>query len=185
MYSLGNRVWFDTDNSGTINGTETGVNAVDVELYSVDALGNTTFVATQTTANGGYYRFDNLPAGDYRVVIPASEFGPGGTLDGYWSSGTTINAAGVVGESSAPDADTDIDNDDNGFLQTGGTFPGAVVSSPVTLGPGTSEPTGETDLSPSGQGAADNLANMTVDFGFYRVELGNLVFVDVNTQRNL
>ena len=101
-YSLGNRVWFDTDNSGTINGTETGVNAVDVELYSVDALGNTTFVATQTTANGGYYRFDNLPAGDYVVVIPASEFGPGGTLDGYWSSGTTINASRSSGRNSRP-----------------------------------------------------------------------------------
>ena len=85
-----------------------------------------------------------------------------------------------MGETAAPDADNDIDSDDNGILQTGATFPGAVVSSPVTLGPGTSEPTGETDLSPSGQGAADNLANMTVDFGFYRAELGNLVFVDVN-----
>ena len=135
LFSLGNRVWFDTDNSGTINGSETGINAVDVELYSVDALGNTTFVATQTTANGGYYRFDNLPAGDYRVIIPASEFGTGGTLDGYWSSGTTINGAGAVSESAAPDADNDIDNDDNGTLQTGGTFPGAVVSSAVTLGP--------------------------------------------------
>ena len=179
-YSLGNRVWFDTDNSGTINGTEAGVNSVDVQLYSVDSLGNTTFVATQTTANGGYYRFDNLPAGDYIVVIPASEFGPGGTLAGYWSSGTTINTAGVVGETSAPDADNDVDSDDNGTLQTGIPFLGAVASSPVTLGPGTSEPTGETDLSPSGQGAPDDLANMTVDFGFYSVELGNLVFVDVN-----
>ena len=178
LFSLGNRVWFDTDNSGTINGSETGVNAVDVQLYSVDG----TLLATQTTANGGYYRFDNLPAGEYRVVIPASEFGAGGTLAGYWSSGTTISAAGVVSETSAPDPDNDIDSDDNGSLQTGAPFTGAVASSLITLGPSTNEPTNDTDAdptNPSGE-APNNQSNRTVDFGFYRVELGNLVFVDVN-----
>ena len=130
LFSLGNRVWFDTDNSGTINGSETGVNAVDVQLYSVDG----TLLATQTTANGGYYRFDNLPAGEYRVVIPASEFGAGGTLAGYWSSGTTISAAGVVSETSAPDPDNDMDSDDNGSLQTGAPFSWSRGKQPDHLG---------------------------------------------------
>ena len=181
-YSLGNRVWFDTDNSGTINGTEVGINSVDVELYSVDALGNTTFVASQTTANGGYYRFDNLPVGDYIVVIPAGEFGPGGTLDGYWSSGTTINAAGVVDELTAPDPDNDIDSDDNGTLQTGAPFAAAVVSSAVTLGPAANEPVNDSDADPANPAgeAPNDQSNRTVDFGFYRVELGDIVFVDVN-----
>jgi LPXTG-site transpeptidase (sortase) family protein len=182
LFSLGNRVWFDTDNSGTINGSEVGINAVDVDLYRVDGLGNTTFVASQTTANGGYYRFDKLPAGDYIVVIPASEFGTGGTLKGYWSSGTTINGAGVVSETTAPSANTDIDNDDNGDLQTGATFTGAVVSSTVTLGPSANEPTNDTDANPANPpGEAPNdRSNRTVDFGFYRTELGDLVFGDVN-----
>jgi LPXTG-site transpeptidase (sortase) family protein len=181
-YSLGNRVWFDTDNSGTINGTEVGVDSVDVELYSVDASGNTTLTATQTTANGGYYRFDNLPAGDYVVVIPASEFGPGGTLSGYWSSGTTISGAGGVGETAAPDPDNDIDSDDNGTLQTGATFTGAVISSAITLGPAASEPINDIDADPTNPGgeAVNNQSNRTVDFGFYRVRLGDLIFVDVN-----
>jgi len=182
LFSLGNRVWFDTDNSGTINGSEVGVNAVDVELYSVDASGNTTFIALQTTANGGYYRFDNLPAGDYIVVIPASEFAAGGSLRGYWSSGTTINGAGVIGETVAPDADNDIDSDDNGTLQTGNPFAGAVVSSAITLGPSASEPTNDSDAdatSPAGEAPNDH-SNRTVDFGFYRAELGDIVFVDVN-----
>jgi len=181
LFSLGNRVWFDTDNSGTINGTEVGVNGVTMQLYAADANGNPTgaMLSTQTTANGGYYRFDDLPAGDYVVVIPSGEFGPGGTLDGYWSSGTTLSGAGTA-EIAAPDADNDIDSDDNGTFQTAGAFNAAVISSAITLGPGGSEPTGELDLSGTGQGTADDYANMTVDFGFYRVEIGDLIFVDVN-----
>lgn len=181
-FSLGNRVWFDTDNSGTINGAEVGVNSVNVELYSVDALGNTTLVTTQTTANGGYYRFDDLPAGDYVVVIPESEFAAGGTLSGYWSSGTTLTGAGVPSETSAPDPDNNVDSDDNGTLQTGPTFTGAVVSAPITLGPAADEPINDTDADPTNPtGEAPNdQSNRTVDFGFYQVELGNLVFVDVN-----
>ncbi len=181
-YSLGNRVWFDTDNSSTINGSEVGINAVDVELYSVDALGNTTFISSQTTTNGGYYRFDNLPAGDYVVAIPASEFAAGGTLQGYWSSGTSINGAGVIGETTAPDADDDVDGDDNGTLQTAAPFAGAVVSSAVTLGPLANEPTNDVDgnpANPAGE-APNDKSNRTVDFGFYRAELGDIVFVDVN-----
>jgi LPXTG-site transpeptidase (sortase) family protein len=182
FFSLGNRVWFDTDNSGTINGAEVGVNAVDVELYSVDGLGNTTYVATKSTANGGYYRFDNLPVGDYIVAIPASEFGTVGTLAGYWSSGTTISAAGVVSETSAPASNNDIDSDDNGTLQTGAAFTGAVVSDVVTLGQSANEPTNDVDADPTNPAgeAPNNQSNRTVDFGFYRVELGNLVFADVN-----
>ena len=182
-YSLGNRVWFDTDNNSAIDAGEVGVNGVTVQLYAADGAGNPTGVAlgTTTTAGGGYYRFDNLIAGDYVAVLPASNFAGGGALEGYWSSGTTISGAGVIGETAAPDADLVVsDTDDNGARQNAGAFAGAVISSAVTLGPGSTEPTGETDLSGSGQGAADNRADMTVDFGFYRQQLGNLVFEDVN-----
>ena len=58
VFSLGNRVWFDTDNSSTINGTEVGINGVTVNLYAASDL--TTIIATQTTANGGYYLFNGL-----------------------------------------------------------------------------------------------------------------------------
>jgi LPXTG-site transpeptidase (sortase) family protein len=183
-YSLGNRVWYDTDNSGTINGLEVGVDAVTVQLYAADASGNPTGAAlgTQTTANGGYYRFDNLPAGDYVVVIPASQFSGSGPLAGYWSSGTTISGSGVVSETAAPDPDNDVDSDDNGTRQAGGTFANAVISGAVTLGPGSNEPTNDTDADPTNPAgeASDAQSNRTVDFGFYRGQLGNLVFVDVN-----
>lgn len=182
LYSLGNRVWFDTDNSSTINGTEVGVNGVDVELYAADGSGNPTgaVLDTQTTANGGYYRFDGLDSGDYVVVIPASEFGAGGTLIGYWSSGTTLSGTAIT-EAASPDPDNDTDSEDNGSLQTSGTFSGAVISKAVTLGPGVTEPASETDREPTNPAgeAPDTQSNLTVDFGFYRVELSNQIFVDI------
>ncbi|MBL8062419.1 MAG: sortase, partial [Anaerolineales bacterium] len=185
-YSIGNRVWFDTDNSGTINGGEVGVLGVTVELYLADALGNPTGAAIRTTSTvaGGYYLFDNLYGGDYVVVLPASNFTGAGPLTGYWSSGTIISPAGVISEILAPDADLNVDSDDNGTLQTGGAFTGAVIAQNVVLGPtGNTESTGESDLqSGIGQGnQPDARANMTVDFGFYRVEFGNLVFADLNS----
>ena len=182
-FSLGNRVWFDTDNSSTINGTEVGINGVTVELYAADAGGNPTgaSLGTAVTANGGYYRFDNLNAGDYVAVIPSSQLN-GGVLTGYWSSGATLTGAGVATETAAPDPDNNTDSDDNGTRQTAGAFNGAVISGAVTLGPGTTEPTNDTDADPTNPPgeSPDDRSNRTVDFGFYRGQLGNLVFVDAN-----
>jgi LPXTG-site transpeptidase (sortase) family protein len=186
VFSLGNRVWFDTDNSSTLNGSEVGINGVTVQLYAADAGGNPTgaVLQTDTTTNGGYYRFDNLPAGDYVVVIPASQFSGAGPLVGYWSSGTTIDLTGAVNETTAPDVDVDTDdNDDNGTRTTLAGFNGAVISAAVTLEATPSEPINDTDAeSPNPPGeAVDNQSNRTVDFGFYRQTLSNLVFIDVNS----
>ncbi len=180
-YALGNRVWFDTNNNSQIDfATEVGVDGVVVNLYSASDL--TTVLATDTTSGGGYYLFNNLDAGDYVIVIPASNFATGAILDGYWSSGTTRNNSGALTEAAAPDADvSSVDSDDNGMLQTSGTFNGAVTALAVTIGPGGVEPTGETDLEGGSiQGQPDAQANMTVDFGFYTIQLGNLVWNDVN-----
>lgn len=179
LYAIGNRVWFDTDNSSTINGAEVGIDGITVNLYAAGNL--TTILATDTTANGGYYLFDGLSAGDYVVSVAASNFT--GALNGYRSSGTTISPAGIVSETTAALANSDIDSDDNGTLQTAGTLSGAVISSTITLGPtGATEPIGETDLeSGVGQGSQpDGRANMTVDFGFYTMSLGNLVWSDTD-----
>src|SRR5690606_8181653 len=121
VYSLGNRVWFDTNNNSAQDAGEVGVNGVVVELYAADGSGNPigAVLATATTAGGGYYRFDNLPAGDYVVVIVADNFTDDGSDDalvGYWSSATAMNGTGVIGETAAPDPDNDLDLDDNGTL---------------------------------------------------------------------
>ncbi|MBI5964972.1 MAG: hypothetical protein HY863_15950, partial [Chloroflexi bacterium] len=177
-YALGNRVWFDTNNNSQIDLAEVGVNGVLVNLYSASDL--TAIIGTVTTSGGGYYLFDFLPAGDYVVAVAASNFADTAVLDTYWSSATTMDGTGLISETAAPDADiTPADSDDNGTLQNGGTLAGAVVALPVTLGPGATEPTGETDLDGGTQGAQpDGRANMTVDFGFYRTGIGNLVWLD-------
>lgn len=180
VYALGNRVWFDTNNNSVIDNGEVGVDGVTVHLYAASDL--TTILSFDTTANGGYYLFDYLEDGDYVVVIPGTNFGSGAVLEGYWSSATTMNADGTTGETAAPGPNNDLDSDDNGTLQDAGAFNGAVISSSVTLGPGMLEPIAETDLEAGvGQGdQPDNQANMTVDFGFYTIELGNLVWDDMD-----
>lgn len=196
VYSLGNRVWYDTNNNRAINfDDEVGINGVRVQLF--DASGNEILVGPDgilgtaddstggmLTANGGYYLFNGLEAGEYVVVIPASNFASSATLEGYWSSGTTRNNDGSLTEIASPDPDNDADSDDNGTFQNAGAFNGAVVSLPVTLGPTFNEPTGETDLDATlpgnRQGQPDNQANMTVDFGFYTIRLGNQVWNDLD-----
>jgi len=163
-YSLGNRVWFDLDNSGTINGAETGVSAVTVRL--LDGAG-VNVISTTTTVANGCYRFDNLPAGNYVVEVAANNFASGETLFNYTSS--TPDEA---------DPNSDGDSNDNGL----GTAPGAngIRSGVVTLGPGDSEPINETDLCAGDPGAVNERSNLTVDFGFYALALGNLVWNDLN-----
>jgi hypothetical protein len=154
-YSLGNRVWFDLNNNGAIDPGESGIANQPVYLLSSDG---TTLISSTSTLNGGYYRFDNLGAGDYRVAAE--------TPAGYISS--------TRGEEADPNADGD--SNDNGVTVNGTTM----RSAPVTLG-ASAEPTGETDLGTGGQGAADNHANMTVDFGFTQpVALGNLIWFDAD-----
>jgi hypothetical protein len=164
VFAIGNRVWLDTNNNGKIDVGEIGIDGVEVALY--DAANLAAPVATTTTANGGYYLFPVLPAGNYVVAVRATNFS--GVLKGYWSSGTSRTNAGALTETAAPGPNTDVDSDDNGMLQTSGLLSGAVASGTITLGPASgTEPTGETDLDGGNQGGgADADANMTVDFGF-------------------
>jgi len=81
--SLGNQVWHDLDNDGVRDIAEPAIDGVLVNLID-PATGSV--IMTDTTANGGYYLFDNLMgsadhqavSGDYIVEIDASNFAPGG-----------------------------------------------------------------------------------------------------------
>ena len=175
-YSLGNRVWLDTNNSGDLDGAEVGIANVVVNLLTTAGatVDNPNLTGTQaytaTTDANGYYRFDNLPAGDYVVEIAAANFTVGNPLLGFASS------TGALQEATP---NTDGDSNDNG-LDTPVT--GAIRSGTVTLGTGNSEPTAEADLGPGNQGTVpDAHANMTVDFGFYTAySLGNRVWLDTD-----
>ncbi len=71
----------DLDNSGILDGSESGISGVTVQLKS-----GSTVAVTSTTDASGYYRFDNLSAGTYTVFLPASNFTSGGPLAGKVSS---------------------------------------------------------------------------------------------------
>jgi hypothetical protein len=154
-YSVGNRVWFDTNNDRVLDVTESGVNNVTVEL--VDTFGNSLSTPRTTTTNSsGYYRFDNVSAGVYKVRINAVNFNSGGALLGYYSS---------TGATSGTDQrDNGVDPATNGeYTSTG------VLSVAFTLG-AASQPTAEPDFTSTGNGAhgtnGDVSDNLQIDFGF-------------------
>ncbi len=177
VYSLGNRVWKDLDNSGTLNGSEVGIDNVTLRLLVSPALTQATdlygaTIADQTTASGGYFRFDNVPRGDYVIEVRATNFS--GVLNGCISS---------TADAGDPDTDTD-DSDDNGVGSTPNVSNG-IRSVAVTLGEGsgTAEPINDNDpaTNPQTNEAPDNQSNRTVDFGFTPIySLGNRVWKDLN-----
>ncbi len=184
--NLGNYVWYDTDNNGTVDVGENPIPGVTVQLF-YDADGDGTIdpseqtpYATDVTDGSGLYLFEGLPEGNYFVGIPASQFGSGQPLQYLYSSGTSVNNAGATSETAAPDPETVItDGDDNGqHIKTGFYAGGIMTPSYVSLSY-TDEPTGESD--PGNQSTiADTDDNLTVDFGFYGMSIGSNVFADVN-----
>ncbi|MEO6391183.1 MAG: C25 family cysteine peptidase [Pyrinomonadaceae bacterium] len=165
-FSVGNRVWFDTNNNGqmeTAGTPEVGVDGVTVQL--VDSFGSV--VGTQTTSIGGYYRFDSVIPGTYTVRIAASNFTTGGALVGYQ------NSTGVI---------VGTDRRDNGVDSSSPSAAGISSGSIVVASGGM--PASEPDITGSGVAAhgpnGDATDNLLVDFGFYKLTLGNLCFNDSN-----
>jgi uncharacterized repeat protein (TIGR01451 family) len=157
-YSIGNRVFSDTNGDGTQQAGEPGLAGVQVRL--LDSAGNPVAgLATQTTDANGYYRFDNLPAGSYIVEVVGSSL-PAGVS-------SSPNVAGDQGDK--------------------GTASGADYrSGTVQVGAGL-QPTGELDLTATGAGAqgprGDANTNSTIDFGFVPApvySIGDLVWIDTN-----
>ncbi|MEM8533901.1 MAG: SdrD B-like domain-containing protein, partial [Chloroflexota bacterium] len=72
--SLGNRIWHDLDNNGTLDGSESGIGGVAVTLYANDG---TTVISTTTTTADGHYLFQDLAPGDYIVALDATNFTSG------------------------------------------------------------------------------------------------------------
>ncbi len=123
-FSLGNYVWEDIYGDGTgaefpgdgvYNATEeTGIDGVEVRLYVLrdppasgiprDPTNTGNFQSVpdypvQITGDGGFYLFDNLGEGTYRVRVLAGNFGTGDPLEGY------ISSDGVDGNPAQADGD--------------------------------------------------------------------------------
>jgi uncharacterized repeat protein (TIGR01451 family) len=69
LASIGDRVWYDTNDNGLQDGGESGVAGVTVTLYNSSG----TAIATTTTNASGSYSFTGLVPGDYSVgfTLPA------------------------------------------------------------------------------------------------------------------
>jgi len=170
LVSLGNQVWYDTDDSGTLDAGEVGIAGVAVELHQ-DTDGNGVFtpgvdrfISSTTTTAGGYYTFTRLypsllPTQTYLVVITQTNFASGGPLAGY------VNSTAVY------TGDSDLNDHDHGVVYGTLGAGGYVASDAVTVTPG-DEPTTDGD--------ADANSNLTIDFGFYRLSLGDQVWYDTN-----
>jgi hypothetical protein len=91
--TVGDFVWHDVNRNGTVDGGE-GTLGLAGALLFVDLNSNClidTGELTTTTDLNGYYLFDSLPLGvTYTVVLDASNFAPGGALEGL---GYTTGAA--------------------------------------------------------------------------------------------
>ncbi len=186
LMSLGNRVWFDPNNNGLIDASEQGINGVLVSLYrdnNNDGIPDGPAVTTTTTADGGYYLFDNLSPGLYIVGLNNSNFTAGQPLNGL------ISSTGVYDDPVTTDIDGNFfreDNRDNGRDVRNIVY--GLLSSTITL---------TLDQAPENEQAADiavisgvpqigaggsNInSDLTRDFGLYRpMSIGNRVWYDLN-----
>jgi hypothetical protein len=89
--SVGNLVWFDANGNGIQDGTETGLANVTVALYNTSS----TVLNTTVSNASGFYRFDNVAAGNYRV-------------------GVTLKPGTIVSPKNASGPATDNDVNDSG-----------------------------------------------------------------------
>ncbi len=129
--TLGNQVWHDLDNSGTLDAGEPGLDNVTVELWFADG---SLLIATTLTGGGGFYQFLDVPPGEYLVRLAAVNFDPGGALRDFRSS--TGPLPGLPYEP-APDPDlVPADGDDNGSEHNGTLgFGGYIESAAISLLP--------------------------------------------------
>jgi hypothetical protein len=132
-------LWHDINKDGIAQPGEPPFPNVVVVLQTVGG----TVVATQTTNSQGQYGFTNLPPGQYVVVLPPSNFVPGGPLHQYQLPPLTGR--------------NDVDNRNNGQAGDGSVRSG-VVDLVINQEPGNEmdDPVG-----------GDTNSNLTVDFGFY------------------
>ena len=133
--SLGNLVWQDSNDNGSRDNGEPGIDGVAVQIWSTGAdnsIGGTDDVLLQsaTTSGGGGYNFTSLTPGTFYVRIP------------------TPPGAQPISSSVTAFLDNGVDNVDKGLQLSGGA-----VNSPVIT------------LVPGGEPGSGGNYNPTIDFG--------------------
>ncbi len=181
VYSIGNRVWFDTNNNGIIDAGEQGISNITVSLF-LDANDDdlpddpNSPVQTVTTDAGGYYRFDGLTANNYIVRANPTNFDAGGRLERYRNT-VSINLLPLDSSGAAVNAENGLNT--SGALNNMTTE--GIISNKLAMN-GTSAPMSEPDIPAlgtfAGQGALDSRADMTIDLGFYTICLTGTLWND-------
>ncbi|MEM7033779.1 MAG: SdrD B-like domain-containing protein, partial [Chloroflexota bacterium] len=101
--SIGDRVWFDDNGNQTQDDTESGINSVTVRLLD----SNSSEVALDITEGDGDYLFEDIPMGDYTIVID------GGTLPANIQQTFDADGLGTLNQSaiSFSAGETNLDQD--------------------------------------------------------------------------
>ncbi|WP_053382754.1 DUF5979 domain-containing protein [Leucobacter celer] len=158
-FSLGDFIWFDIDGDGAYTAGTDRPAPEGVTVQVRDAAG--TVVDTAATLGGaqeGRWIVNDLPAGDYYVTIPASEFADGGLLAG------AVAAPGAVSD---PNGDVNEDGDHHAIADGVGvrssgliTLSADTAADPITG----AEPTGENAAGLSASPlTTDDFTNLTLD----------------------
>lgn len=93
-YAISDTVWLDTDSDGILDGSESGIAGVVVNL--LDASGDV--IATTTTDANGDFSFSGVPNGDYTLDIADTTgelIGLGGTTAPGQARSLAVNVAGA------------------------------------------------------------------------------------------
>jgi protocatechuate 3,4-dioxygenase beta subunit len=106
-YSIGNYVWYDTNDNGIQDKGEKPASGVTVVLK--DSNGKT--VGTTTTDSNGHYAFDQLPAGDYTITFtppPGYSFTPTRSSGSTPTDDSNPNSNGITTTISLGDGDDQL-----------------------------------------------------------------------------
>lgn len=114
--SLAGRVWLDVNNNGVIDGHESGLASVALNLSGTHDLG-TAPAQNLTTDAEGYYSFANLRPGTYSVTQPTQ---PAGTANGLTVVGSAGGTATPI--TTLPSAISNIVLTTPGTASTGNNF---------------------------------------------------------------
>jgi protocatechuate 3,4-dioxygenase beta subunit len=127
--SLSGYVYADRSNDGRRDAGESGIGGISVRLEAIDGLEVFPHRITTTNADG-FYRFDNLSPGFYRIVEVAQ---PATYFDGLDTPGTVLNQR--RGQVSTNDAITDIQvfGDEDGIEFNFGELPPSALSGHVCV----------------------------------------------------